>query len=565
MKKYIFKNKFLLLLTLLTGAIYSIISTSIAFILRELMDVSAARNKDAFFSMIAITIIYIVVLFLFYLLYSTLSKKFIGKVICGLRYDVFNGVFKKNIQDFKSVNSADYISALTNDVKLVEDNYLIPLLLSLNNIVIFITAFLIIIYLNPIIILCIIVAALLLFAVPSIFKDKLKERQDLFSKRLSRLTIAVKDFLSGFEVIRSYRMNDYVIQSFKAENDDTYKTKYFMDRVVARLEAASTTLGMVVQFSILFVSSYLIIRGNITVGMLMALVNLSGAMITPIQVLSQNISKIQGTKLVVNRLKGFIDSTNTVFSGTEIPSFNSQIVVQGLRFGYENTHCIIKGIDFVFEQNKKYALVGKSGCGKTTLINLLTGCHFGYEGQISYDGKDIRELDIEKLNEMSAVIHQNTYMFDTSIKDNICLHKQVSEQDLTYALNISGVQMFLDDTKSLDTMVGENGSNISGGQRQRIAVARALVQKKSMLILDEGTSAVDMQTAYDIESQLLHNENLTLITITHSLNSELLKAYDCIIFMEEGQIREYGTFTELVDAKESFFDFYNVKSVTHVL
>lgn len=560
MKKYISQNKFLLLITLITGTIYSACSTAIAFILRALMDVSAARNKDAFFKMIVITVIYVIVLFLFHLLYSTLSKKFVGKVVCALRYDVFNGVFRKNIQDFKSVNSADYISALTNDVKLVEDNYLIPLLLSLNNIVIFITAFLIIIYLNPIIILCIMIAVLLLFAVPAIFKDKLKERQDFFSKRLSRLTIAVKDFLSGFEVIRSYRMNDYVTESFDAENDDTYKTKYAMDRVVAWLEATSATLGMVVQFSILFVSAYLIIRGDITVGMLMALVNLSGAMITPIQVLSQNIPKIQGTKLIIIRLKEFADSANTVFSGTETPSFNKQIAVQGLRFGYENTNHIIKGIDLVFEQNKKYALVGKSGCGKTTLINLLAGCHFGYEGQISYDGQDIRKLDIEKLNEMSAVIHQNTYMFDTSIKDNICLHKQVSEQDLMYALNLSGVQMFLDDTKSLDTMVGENGSNISGGQRQRIAVARALVQKKPILILDEGTSAVDMQTAYDIESQLLHNEDLTLITITHSLNSELLKAYDCIIYMEEGQIYEYGTFDALLNAKKSFFEFYNIKA-----
>ena len=356
------------------------------------------------------------------------------------------------------------------------------------------------------------------------------------------------------------KLNNYVTEAFGAENNDTYKTKYSMDRVVAWLEATAIILGMVVQFSILFVSSYLIVTGNITAGMLMALVNLSGAMIIPIQVLSQNIPKIQGMKLVINRLTAFITSQDPVFSGDRTPSFDKEIAVRDLRFGYENAHGIIKGIDFVFEHNKKYAVIGKSGCGKTTLINLLTGYYSGYEGQILYDGQDIRELDVEKLNEMAAIIHQNIYMFDESIKDNICLHKQVSEQDLTNALDMSGVQIFLNDTKNLETLVGENGSNISGGQRQRIAVARALVQNKPILVLDEGTSAIDMQTAYDIENRLLRLDNLTLITITHSLNPELLKSYDCIVFMEEGQICEYGTFDELVNAEAAFYDFYNVRT-----
>lgn len=156
---------------------------------------------------------------------------------------------------------------------------------------------------------------------------------------------------------------------------------------------------------------------------------------------------------------------------------------------------------------------------------------------------------------MSSVIHQNVYMFDESIGDNICLHKKTEQANLQTALHVSGVELFLRDDKTLDTPVGENGNNLSGGQRQRVAVARALVQEKSILILDEGTSAVDMQTAYEIENQLLKITDLTLITITHSLNPELLTDYDKIIFMEDGAVLEADSFDKLIEAKLLFMIF----------
>ena len=168
-------------------------------------------------------------------------------------------------------------------------------------------------------------------------------------------------------------------------------------------------------------------------------------------------------------------------------------------------------------------------------------------------------MDIEKLNEMSSVIHQNVYMFDESIQNNSCLHKQIEPTDLKKALDMSGVTMFLGEEKTLDTSVGENGNNLSGGQRQRVAVARALVQGKPILILDEGTSAVDMQTAYDIESQLLKISELTVITITHSLNSDLLENYDQVIFMKNGTISQAGSYAELMEYKGAFYDFVSLK------
>ena len=161
-----------------------------------------------------------------------------------------------------------------------------------------------------------------------------------------------------------------------------------------------------------------------------------------------------------------------------------------------------------------------------------------------------------------TVLHDytNVYMFDESIFDNICLHEDYSEKELQSALSDSGLSSFIKQVPNgLEYHVGENGANLSGGQKQRIAVARALIRKKPLLILDEGTSAIDMQTAYDIESRLLAISDLTLLTITHNMSKDILELYDEIIFMAEGKIIEHGTFETLIAKHAAFYDFYQLK------
>lgn len=560
MKKYILKQKRLLAVTILFGTIFSVGSTFIAFILKDVIDVAISKDRNQFISIVLQATIYVAVLGVCYWLYATWSKKFICRVTKMLREDTFGGIFKKNISDFRMVNSADYLSALTNDVKNVEENYFVPLLLCLQNMIVFITSVVVMFYLSPLVMLCLFTAMLLLLVLPNLFQKTIQNRQNRFSKTQSGFTMAIKDFLSGFEVIRSYRMNNYIVKAFDEKNSTVYTAKYALDKIISAVEALSTILGVIVQCSVLFVSAYLIMTGKITAGVLVGLVQVSGTIVAPIQALSENIPKIQGSKPIIERLNNFVNYHDNTFTGTICPSFQTDITVKGLQFGYQQEQKIIKGINFSFQKGKKYAVIGKSGCGKTTLINLLSGYYATFGGEILYDGVDIRKLDIKKLNEMSSVIHQNVYMFDESILNNICLHKQITPAALQKALDMSGVTMFLGKEKTLDTLVGENGTNLSGGQRQRVAVARALVQGKPILILDEGTSAVDMQTAYDIESQLLKISNLTVITITHSLNSELLKYYDQVVFMENGIISESDSFDNLMNQKGRFYDFFHLKN-----
>jgi len=169
-----------------------------------------------------------------------------------------------------------------------------------------------------------------------------------------------------------------------------------------------------------------------------------------------------------------------------------------------------------------------------------------------------RALASESFVKLPAMVHQNVYMFDEDIASNIGLHQSYAKGAMDLAVRDSGVDLFLNDERTLSFAVGENGSNLSGGQRQRIAVARALIQNKPLLILDEGTSAVDRQTGADIENRLLRRDDLTLITITHSLDAEMLKQYDTVIYMEEGEIVESGSFDGLVAQGGKFANYLSV-------
>jgi len=151
-------------------------------------------------------------------------------------------------------------------------------------------------------------------------------------------------------------------------------------------------------------------------------------------------------------------------------------------------------------------------------------------------------------------------MFDETIEDNITLHRSYSQDEWERAITVSGVGRFLLQMEGgIKTLVGENGANLSGGQRQRVAVARAIIQKKPILILDEGTSAVDSQTAYDIETALLDVSDLTMLTITHNLNPEILRQYDQILYIENGKVAAMDKYETLLHTNQQFCEFLQIQ------
>lgn len=560
MKDCLRKNKFLLAVTLLFNVISSVAAVFLAKILQKVIDAAIGGDMSAFQKILIVATVYILLLGIISYLYSLYSKKLIRNLIRLLRQRTFYGIFHRNIQDFSEVNTGDYISVFTNDIKMIEENYIVPYLMILQYGVMFVTTLILLFQISPLVALCLIICMKAMFIIPGLMGKALQTRQEHLSSQLALFTLKLKDFFSGYEVIKSYRMDNNVKTEFRKENNAAATAKYRADKLFALNEGISGILAYLTQFSGLFIGAYFIFKGEITLGTLVALIQLSGTFVTPVMVIMENIPKIKSISPIIKRLNDFADYEDMSFTGKEEPSFINSIGVKNLSFSYTIDQPVLNSISLNLHRNKKYAIVGGSGCGKTTLIKLLTGSYPGFEGMITYDKIDLRDLDIKKVQDMISVIHQNIYMFDDTIGQNISLYNSFTEQEMDEALKISGVSRFLDlMPEGLSSQVGENGSNLSGGQRQRVAVARALIQKKPVLILDEGTSSVDMQTAYDIESRLLAIDDLTLITITHNLQEALLKHYDQIFYMEDGKVAEVGSFSELISQRTKFYNFYSLK------
>ena len=210
-----------------------------------------------------------------------------------------------------------------------------------------------------------------------------------------------------------------------------------------------------------------------------------------------------------------------------LPTLQEGITVKDVSFGYDEKKPILVHMNAEFKKGGKYALTGPSGCGKSTLLKILLGWLPGYQGKVLYDERDVRDYTPEQLQQKMSYIEQNVFLFNTTIRENITLGEHFTDEQMEKALRDSALAGDLANMpKGLDTPVGEEGNALSGGQKQRVAIARALIHNRSILLVDEGTSALDQKNADIVEKSLLSNPDLTLILISHHLSDERKAQFD---------------------------------------
>jgi len=561
MKTLLKKQRALLSLIIAISVLFAGTSVASAVLLEKILDAVTSQNWQLFRTTAILVPVYVVTAAAVIMLNEILVKKLIVRIIRQLRDEVYGGILQREPEGFRSANTAEYISALTNDIKIIEDNALVPFMQSIQYFLIFIGTVAALLYYNPLIAILMFGCLIVMYLVPAAFGKLIARRQEKLSGRLAEFTAGLKDQLSGFEVIHSFNLTRRMLKQFKIKNEEVTVAKYDVDRMIMISTGLAQALAAGTQLLVVLVSGWLVLRGHMTAGVLLAILQLSGTFVHPVGIIMENLSMIQSTKPIFEQFEKLKKQTiDPVFNGEEMPAFDTAVVFEDVSFAYNPDCPVLEQINLQFKKNKKYAIIGTSGCGKSTLIRLMGAEYGAYEGNITVDGKELREVKLDEWLEHFSAIHQDVYMFDESISENIDLHYQYDEDVWNHALAVSGVRKFLDQIPGgIDAPAGENGSNLSGGQRQRVAVARALIRSKPILVLDEGTSALDMQTAYDIESALLDTPDITIINITHNLNPQTLRRYDEILFMNEGRIAAVGDYDTLMVDNKSFAEFLQIQ------
>lgn len=552
MGKYLFNHKILLIITVLFRCLESGLQVLTSVTLMGTIDATVESNFDELKKWLIITGVIFAAYAFCVLLGNLTLYKYTEKTMVGLKKDIFKGIIRKSYMDFKSNNTADYISDLTNDINLVENNYFVNSITRIGDCIILVASVAVLLYINLWITLITFVISLFILLSPMFFQNRIAKKQDEVSQQFSIFTDKVKDILMGYEVLKTFRVEDYKEKEFTDENLALERKKFESNRIISYATTTSSALSMFIQIIVVAFAAILVIQGYITAGSLVAVLQLSGQVIMPFINIVDKTNKINGMKEINDKLVALI-YTRPQEGGMSLRGFNNSLRITNLTYAYDPGKPILNHLCYDFEKGKKYAIVGKSGSGKSTLLQLIMGYDNSYDGLILIDGQNLKNISNESKYGIITIMHQNVYMFNKSLMDNITFGREYDKQLVEKKLEESGVSEFLGRISN-ETLsdIGENGSKLSGGQRQRIAIARALLNGSQILLLDEAMSALDPKTAKEIENLILNQDGMTVISVTHKLASDELKRYDKILVLDNGYVAESGNYNELIQKNGLF-------------
>lgn len=559
--KYALEYKWQFFLRVITISLVALASICFDFIMGFIVDIFASGQVEKFIPIVTVTIALIIIMFFTEYLDGLVMSNYIKNTVNYLRCDMFSKLMNKDIKDFYLDNSGKYISVLYNDIKLIEDNFLNNIFLVISSLLSFLISLCALFYISPYIVIFISIFGVLGFIIPNTLSKKLVIEKNEYSKNLEEITSVTKDLFSGFEVIKGFNISKKINKIFVKNSLNVENSKRKCSILEAIIKGFSLAFSVTIYLGVLILGGYLMYKKSISVGTAIIIIQLSTHIVGPVKTSISLINQIKSVSLIGKKVEDILNVNNESEESEEIKSFRDCIDIKDLNFSYTKERNALKNINLKFERNKKYAIVGESGCGKSTLIKLIMRYYNEYEGKITIDNKDLNKIYSSDLYKTISMIQQNVFMFDDSIKENIRLFSNYSDESVIESCKRSGIMGLINRLEDgIDSLVGENGNKLSGGEKQRIAIARALINETKILILDESTSALDNETAYSLEKSLLNLENLTMIVVTHKLIKNLLTDYDEIIVMKDGMVIEKGSFEELIDIKGYFYSLYYIQN-----
>ena len=494
---------------------------------------------------------------------SAIMIRLSRNVVSKMRKDLFDHMTTLPISFFDQYQTGDVISILSYDVDTVGATLSTDLTQILSSLITVVGSFVMMLTIAP--------EMLLIFVVTipcsiGVTRWRAKIVRPLFSKR-SRMLGAMNGYaeeaVSGLKTIRAYHQEEEFNNRFRTHNDNAVNATWKADHTAA---VTGPTVNLINNLSLAAVSIFgalLYMAGGITLGNVSSFVLYSRKFSGPINEFANILSEIQSSLAAAERVLGLLAMEPEPADAVDVQPITDcqgHVEFRDVSFGYTADTTVLHHVSYTAEPGKVIAIVGETGCGKTTMINLLMRFYDVTEGTILLDGVDIRQLPRDDLRQQFTMVLQDTWLFDGTVFENIAYGRDgVTREEVVRAAKAAHIHdMILSLPHGYDTIVTGSGNSISKGQKQLLTIARAMLMDASMLILDEATSNVDTQTERRIQDamlQLMHGR--TSFVIAHRLST--ITGADCILVMDKGRIVESGTHEELLAKRGTYYELYHAQ------
>lgn len=553
-----YKNRINFIVTIILTIAMSSLNLMISWLIQQIMDCTANQDMQALVRSAWIVIIVVVIYTIANVMYRAVYPRFLQRAMQQYRDYAFSRLTQKSLRSFSKEGTALYVSALTNDCTSIENNYLAATFTLIEFLFCFLGALIMMLYYSPVMLVLAVALSFLPMAVSMTAGNRLTEQEKEISKKNERFVSIVNELLSGFPVIKSFRAETQASRLFSQRNEQAEEAKKNKRRTEQLISLLANDAGIIAQMGIFLAGAWLAISGKgVTAGVVIVFVQLMNYILNPISQVPLLWSNRKAAIALMEKLSDAL-SENVREEGREkLNGFSEKIEVKDLTYGYEPESHVLKDLDVQFDAGKSYAIVGGSGSGKSTLLNLLMGSSSNYQGEICIDGVSIKNIESESLYQLMTSVQQNVFVFNDTIRNNVTMFHEFPDKEVTLALERSGLSEFIE-KRGEDFVCGENGANLSGGERQRISIARALLRKSPILLVDEATAALDAATARAVSFSILNLVGMTRIVVTHRLEEAILRRYDKILVMKNGTICEQGNFDTLMQQKGQFYSLFQI-------